>query len=610
MQEIRGDAKTIRQLLSGSKYTIDYYQREYRWQKKHVTELIDDLFEKFSASFEEAHERHDVADYANYFLGSIIVSNRDGQKYLVDGQQRLTTLTLLLIHLNHLLGNMEDAPHISELIFSERYGQRSFNLDIPERNECMDALYRGEPFDESNESESVRNIIKRYADIEEYFPEELDSKSLPYFVDWLIENVYLVEITTYSDADAYLIFETMNDRGLSLRPTDMLKGYLLANIANENLRTSANTTWKERVDQLRLIGNDEEADAIKAWLRSQHAKSIRERRRAAEPGDFDLIGTEFHRWVRSNESRLGLHTGSDFATFIERDFKFYSHWYKKLRMAAEKLDPDLKCVYYNAQHNFTLQYPVLLSPLNVGNPPHQSIRKIQVTAAYIDILIHRRIWNFRAINYSTLQYAMFLVMRDIRGKNTDEVAELLYERLKADENGFVDTQYPLRMHSRNGRQIHRTLARMTDYVETCSGLPSRYLDYIQRGGKDRYEVEHIWANHPEWYEDEFEHPSDFDEYRSRIGGLVLLPKRFNASFGDLPFQEKRKHYLGQNLLARSLHEDCYERNPGFLQFIRESGLPFRSHTSFRKADLDVRQELYQSLAARIWDPERLLRMVD
>ncbi len=44
------------------------------------------------------------------------------------------------------------------------------------------------------------------------------------------------------------------------------------------------------------------------------------------------------------------------------------------------------------------------------------LRKLRVVAAYLDILIHRRIWNWRAIDYSTMQYAMFLVMRDIRGK--------------------------------------------------------------------------------------------------------------------------------------------------------------------------------------------------
>ena len=109
---------------------------------------------------------------------------------------------------------------------------------------------------------------------------------------------------------------------------------------------------------------------------------------------------------------------------------------------------------------------------------------------------------------------------------------------------------------------------MTDYVETRSGRSSRYLEYVCRHGKERYEIEHIWADHPERHDDEFKHPKDFGEYRNRIGGLLLLPKSFNASYGDLPYADKRKHYLKQNLLAQSLHEDAYERDPGFTRFVR------------------------------------------
>ena len=120
-------------------------------------------------------------------------------------------------------------------------------------------------------------------------------------MDWLVENVHLVEITAYSDGDAYTIFETMNDRGLSLTPADMLKGYLLANITDADKRTRASRVWKERVQALAELGKDEDADGIKSWLRSQYAESIRERKRGAAPQDFDLIGTEFHRWVRDHE---------------------------------------------------------------------------------------------------------------------------------------------------------------------------------------------------------------------------------------------------------------------------------------------------------------------
>ena len=94
----------------------------------------------------------------------------------------------------------------------------------------MNALFNGDSFDDAEQPESVLNILARFQDIEEELPEALTGDALPYFADWLIENVHFVEITAYSDADAYTIFETMNDRGLSLTPTDMLKGYLLATL--------------------------------------------------------------------------------------------------------------------------------------------------------------------------------------------------------------------------------------------------------------------------------------------------------------------------------------------------------------------------------------------
>jgi hypothetical protein len=602
-REIDGKGRTVRELLSGRKYSIDYYQREYKWQQKQVADLLDDLAAKFLESHDVGNERSAVAEYGHYFLGSIIISDKDGHKFIIDGQQRLTTLTLLLIYLHHEINDTEQKGEIAELIFSKKYGQRSFNLEIPERTACMEALYRGEEFHEANGMEAIVNILARYSEIEELFADELKGPALPYFVDWLTDNVHLVEITAYSDEDAYTIFETMNDRGLSLTPADMLKGYLLANISDVDKRTHANSVWKERTKALADLGKDEDADGIKSWLRSQHALSIRDRKLGAKPQDFDLLGTEFHRWVRDNEERLGLMVSADFARFIERDFAFYGRWYESLRRAADTPTPGLECVHFNAQNNFTLQYPVLLAPLRLDDDEANALRKVRVAAAYIDIMIHRRIWNWRSIDYSTMQYAMFLVMRDIRGKSTSDLATLLRDRLNAETETFASNDV-FRLHGMNGRQIHRLLARMTDYVETRSGLASHYSEYVQRG-KNGYEVEHIWANRPELHTDEFAHPNDFKDYRNRIGGLLLLPKSFNASYGDKAYAEKLPHYLEQNLLARSLHEQVYVHNPGFCQFIATSGLKFRPHAEFKKADLDARQELYQKLAEQIWSPDRL-----
>lgn len=604
MSEIRGDGRTVRELLKGVKYRIDYYQREYKWEAKQIRELLEDLAGKFLEDYRPGHSRKDVENYGHYFLGSIIISRKDNASYIVDGQQRLTSLTLMLIVLRHLQQDSNEQVNVDELIYSEKYGEKSFNMDVGERAACMRALFDQEPFDVNGASESVRNIVLRYEDIREYFPEELSAEALPYFIDWLLENVHLVEITAYSDNDAYTIFETMNDRGLSLSPTDMLKGYLLANVTDDQQTIAANDLWKKRIQDLAAVAKDTPADSIKAWLRSQHAEKIREGKKGALPEDFDLIGTEFHRWVRDNRQQLKLGNSDEFYSFIQRDFDFYTRQYLLLMAAAQGLVPGLEHVRYNADHGFTLQYMLLLAPLQPGDSPETIRRKIDLVAHYLDILLTWRLWNYRSIAYSTMRYTMFGVMRDIRGLDPGALAIRLRERLDDEEETFA-SQDRLRMHQQNRWYLHRILARMSAYIEEQSGEPSHYLEYVASSGSNRYEVEHIWADKPERHRDEFEHDADFHEHRNRIGGLLLLPRKFNASYGALPYTEKLGYYFSQNLLARSLHPDCYDHNPGFLAFVRRSGLPFEPHPQFRREDLDQRQALYQQLAETVWNPEDL-----
>ncbi len=606
MRDILGKAKTVRELLKGVKYSIDYYQREYNWGEKQARELIDDLTGKFLEDYQPGHSRKQVAGYPHYFLGAIIISKKDGANYIVDGQQRLTSLSLLLILLRNLQRGCADVVNIDELIVSEKYGQISFNLDVDERNPGMEALFEATAFDPSDRSESVQNLFGRYQDMEAAWPEELRGDALPYFVDWLLENVHLVEITAYSDDDAYTIFETMNDRGLSLSPTEMLKGYLLANI-DERKRIPANVRWRERIAGLAATGKEVEADCFKAWFRSQYASKIRERKRGAKPEEFDRIGTEFHRWLRDASDQIGLTSSDDYFRFIDRDFDFYARQYLRLVEASRTKVPGLEHVFYNAQHGFTLQNMIILAPLRPDDDAHTVNVKMRITARFIDILLAWRLWNFRSIAYSTMQYAMFLVMRDIRGLAPQELATRLREALSEESETFVSNER-LRVHQQNRYAIHRILARLTDYVETASGQTSRYAEYVA-DGPGRYEVEHIWADHPERHTEEFSHPSDFAEYRNRIGGLLLLPKSFNASYGDLPYGEKLNHYRTQNLLAHSLHTDCYSHNPGFLRLVKESGLPFRALSSFKKSDLEERGQLYRQIAERVWNPDDLLREV-
>lgn len=607
MKEIKGKEKSIRMLLENSRFSIDYYQREYKWQTKHLQELIEDLTEKFSESYEEGDERSAIQKYENYFLGSIILCEKNGSKFIIDGQQRLTTITLLLIYLKNQLKNEKQKMKLANLIFSDVYGKESFNIDVEDRKDCMNSLFNDTSYDTNNATESIQNIIDRYNEISSLLPDDYDENVLIFFSDWLLQNVYLVEITAYTDEDAYTIFETMNDRGLSLNPLDMLKGFLLASITDQDKRNKAVDIWKNWSEKLRVLGKDEDSDAFKTWLRSQYAQTIRERKRGATAKDFDKIGTEFHRWLKDNTSIIKLDKNDDFYNFIFKDLQFYVREFINLKNAAQTITTGLEPVFYNAKLAFTLQYPLLLAPLCVTDNEEEIRKKFYVVSSYIDIVIARRIWNFKSIAYSTMQYAMFTVMKEIRNKALDDLVTILTNKLNDEEVTFASNER-LRLHQQNRYYIHHLLARITDFLETSSGMPSRYTEYVAEG-KNRYEIEHIWADHPERHIDEFAHAADFTEYRNHIGGLLLLPKSFNSSYGDLIYTDKLPHYFGQNLLAKSLHPECYIHHPGFIKFIDDVGLPFKAHPVFKKQDMDERQNLYAMLAEIIWSPERLTRTV-
>ena len=204
------------------------------------------------------------------------------------------------------------------------------------RTECMEALFKDGGFDDDGKSESVTRIVKNYELIEEKLNEVLDESrppadgddpvSLESFIDWLIENVYFIEVTASSDADAYAILETLNDRGLPLTPAELLKSYLLSSIDPGPCRHAMNERWKKQVARLRSeLGYEQaDADAIKTWLRSQYMELPNERT-AGNESDRDRIGSDFHRWFGTNAAgRLKLRTSADFCRFIERDFVFFA----------------------------------------------------------------------------------------------------------------------------------------------------------------------------------------------------------------------------------------------------------------------------------------------
>lgn len=600
-KNIRGKEKSVNELLKETRYSIDYYQREYRWKTKNIEELIEDLSDKFWESYRPEHRREDVEKYDHYFLGPIIICKRDGVNFIVDGQQRLTSLTLLFIYLNNLQSNSGNAVNVDDLIYSERYGQKSFNINIEERTPVIKALYEGRSFDIAEEPESVQNIWSRYEDIERLFPDDLKGDALPYFVDWLKYNVDLVQITAFSDDDAYIIFETMNDRGLSLTPTDMLKGFLLASINDNSAKERINTEWKKKIHRLRQFNREEDADFFKAWFRARYAESIRQRTRGAQKEDFEKIA-QYHKWLRDNTDRMGLDSSEDFVHFLQQDFNFYHKWYLFIRKKASKYDEEYRHIYFNDYNNYTLQNQLILSSLTPEDDEVITKQKIKAISYFIDFYFTQRVLNFKSVTYSNQSYNIFQLGKELRGQGTHDLVSILKREVRNNEYQ-LDGARNVRLNGFTKKYLYYILARMTHFIETEADNASNIEEYLKARNK-KFQIEHIWADKYRRHTDEFDNEYEFDEYRNRFGGLLLLPRKINPSLGDKPYEDKIDHYNTQNLLARSLHEQCYQNNPGFRRVKEQLNLHFKPHEQFKKEDLDERQELYYQICTRIWNTEK------
>ena len=541
-----------------------------------------------------------VQQYGHYFLGSIIISNSESQNAIIDGQQRLTSLTLLLIFLNNLQKDRPNRVPLDHLIFSEKFGKRSFNINVEEREPCLNALYTNKPFDPHDQPESVVTIYERYRDIVELFPEDLKGEALPFFINWLIYNVDLVQILAYTEQDAHKIFVTMNDRGLSLTPTEMLKGFLLSEIQSDIIRNEANEIWKKKILQLNQIDKEEDANFFKNWLRAQYAETIRETKAGAENEDWDIIGKPFHKWVKENSGKMGLRKSADYERFIKEYFPKFADIYITLKKYSLTFNKEYEYVFYNADRNFTLQYQVILSAIDPSDDDATVKEKIQIVSKFIDQYIARRVFNFKTVDYSVMKNPMFKLSKKIRRKPIPELRSILQNELQAMEfkidgiDGFYLNQF-------TARYMLHILARMTHYIETGSGLATKFEDYVNRKIRNPYEIEHIWPDHYEWFKDQFATEEDFQKVRNKFGDLLLLPKDKNASYNDNPFEEKLPMYFSENLLARSLHKLCYQNNPGFLRFIQKENLKFSPYDHFSSKDIEKRQELYKQICDKIWN---------
>lgn len=583
--------------IFSDKFDVDFYQREYVWQRTQIEDLINDLSGEFLKCYKQGDKISDMVKYDPYYMGEIVLStSAPGVSKIIDGQQRITTLTLILIYLLRNYKNIPKFPasRIEKLIYSDDHGEERFNLDIEDRREVMYALYKqGEYVVSEGDKYSIKNLVDRYNDIEECWNSEIDESNVVSFTYWIMEKVMFSKVWTNSNDFAYVIFETMNDRGLSLTQVEMVRSYLLANIDNDSARTKAMNKFDAMLNKLIAIKLSSKSKAefefFKMYLRGHFAEDFSQAKNSNS--DFVRIGKEFHRWLRDNEQKLGLNTDEDFVEFINK-IDYFAKVYEKINNLIQgRNTKDYLYLIVNADYNFTLQAPLILSAVKYQDTDEIVEAKIKVVSKYLSKVLSFRVWNHWMISQSTLENPIYNLCKRIRDLSVEEIASILDTNpLDAPELNNSPT-----LNQQNRSRLRVLLSLITEIVAANSGESDYMLN------KDEpVEVEHIWSNHFEEHTDEFSDEDEFANVRNNIGDLLVLPKSFNASYGDDPYSLKVKQYFSQNILAQTLNKQKYENNPGFVKFKDESKLEFESYDEFKKANIAKRAELYKQILIWNW----------
>ena len=602
----------LSKVLGGRSFTVDVFQREYRWGSKHIEDMLSDLQNCFENEFDPA--KHDtfkaVADFGYYFMGQITCVIGSGLS-IVDGQQRLTSLTLLLIYLDHLQNELHMKPHINlqDLIYSDQYGEMKFNIDVPERADCMHALMTNDTTYKTD-SESCINMITRYQQIVDEFPDELKGEVLPFFIYWLINKVLLLELDTDSEEEAYTIFLTMNDRGLSLNSAEMLKAFVMQQIKSGE-PSKLNKQWQANINRIKAssdvdtsgILNTQDVEFISIWLRAKYAQTLRDSKAKAKDEDYELLGEKFHTWVRANaKSKMGLVKSDDYVTFVMKEMTLVTELYLRIKGYEKTLTPGFEEVFYNANRDLNYQVMLIISAVRIDDSDDIVTQKIQMVSKFVDDWASIRIFNSKKVNWNSNKNVLFRVMKDIRNQDCRTVGMVLVRTLRR-MDATLDGITGFSLNQFSARYMLHMLARFTAYMNVQMGNPSHFDEYVDRKRKgNTFDIEHILPNDFPSYRDSFANIDEFRNQRQRIGNLIILTRDKNRSYQDMNYQEKVQKYAGDNILAQALNDNAYTSNPHFKPLAAKYGFQPMMDKFDREA-IDARENTYLRMAADIWDPE-------
>lgn len=526
MSKLNVDQKTIFNLLSDKKsdFLIPDYQRPYAWDEEQCQTLWDDIF-----SFSFPNNNSDEFDEnEEYFLGSIVTfKNEDGKLEVIDGQQRLTTLMLILRAFYDKFANMNDPNSISTREMISKCLWKTDTFGNPDKNtlkinsevatdndkqEFLELLKSGQLLQKSS-SQYVTNFNFFQSKIDEFlsaFP-----SYFPYLPARILGNCILLPIEAESQDTALRIFSTLNDRGLPLSDADIFKAQFYKYYGDKNQKDWFIQEWKGLEDITSQIFNpstgtpmDELFARYMYFLRAEEGikKTTTEAlRKFYERGKYKYLKND---QTIPDLKSLAIFwekvTTQDSQSFSNENLKklfvlkyapngmwqyFTSVYFLTYKNDHEELDQEKFGLFLDRITAFIYAYAILQPGVNALRTP-----------------IYDEMLNIVAKKEVTFSKYKFNLAR----------ARSFFENYR-----FV-----------NQRPITRSMVTWYAFTHNDQKLLDRDLTF---------ELEHIYSKKRQ----EMEQTLSDNNLLESLGNKILLEERINIRASDYRFEDKKKIYSGE-----------------------------------------------------------------
>lgn len=535
MSKLSVDQKTIKDLFTdkSANFLIPDYQRPYGWEEEECQTLWDDIFTfAFPDGNKDAFNTND-----EYFLGAIVTyKNANRQLEVIDGQQRLTTILLLLRAFYDRFERMQDKPSIdtrniiSQCIWQTNEFGNADNEHLKIDSEVATDDDKEEFLSILKTGNSENKMNSRYAKNYHFFQKNIDlfidnyASYLPYFPARILNNCILLPIEADSQDTALRIFSTLNDRGMPLADADIFKAQFYKYYEKKGAKSEFIDDWKELSVKSERIFNpifgtpmDELFTKYMYYIRSSEGN----RSSTTEALRKFFGANKYSRLLRDN-TIPNLLSLIDFwgAVYDQDAAKFSESVLKKLFVL--KYAPNGMWEYFTSVYFM----------VNKDDDENLDDADFDAFLSKTTAFIYAYALTNPGVN--ALRTPIYAEMIKVQNNQSIDFSEFKFDREHLN-NVILNYKFT------NNRTVTRSI--ITWYAFT-------FEEQLRPSNGTGFDIEHIYAKERHNKEKKLSNQDTLEE----LGNKILLEKSINIRASDYRFSDKKRYYLGYTDANGKVHQ--------------------------------------------------------